>query len=76
MLKRIDGGVVGDGLRGGGRAGDRRRQGNLKSAVGDLEHRTVAACPALVCRAEEVPGGVGDQTGLRNSPVGAPGEGV
>ena len=40
--------------------------------VDELEHRAIAGRPARVCRAEEVPGGVGDQTGNRICPVGAP----
>ena len=35
-----------------------------------FEHRAVVVCPTD-CRAEQVPGGVGDQTGMRVCPVGA-----
>ena len=45
-----------------------RRAGVAGAGVGDLEHRAIAVRPARVCRAEQVPGGVGDQTGIRDSP--------
>ena len=48
-----------------------RRAGVAAAGLGDLEHRAIAVRPAAACRAEEVPGGVGDQTGIRVCPVGA-----
>ena len=37
--------------------------------VHELEHRAGVVCPAVECRAEEVPGGVGNQTGPGASPL-------
>ena len=47
-----------------------RRAGVDAVDFGDLEHSAIPR-PAAVCRAEQVPGGIGDQTGLPAAPVGA-----
>src|SRR5271166_3788302 len=52
-------------------AEQRARRIGAAAMVDELEHRASVVCPALGCRAEEVPGGVGDQTRIRILPVGA-----